>query len=289
MSNLFLKKQLNELLIGVLPKQNRNDDSSKQRKFLIDCIEKQGYIKNKPSLEPLQKFFEPENFSRTYIEDPDSRLSELQRRGISSEESEFNKIKEIFETVLNRIGKDYEIVNIENVKRYALDMYKEIMKYYKRADRDLKIKSNSKGIKRGYMAMVIYYSLLNYSIYLSKEEVIEYFNGEVQQSDLYNSSKYLDIIFKNLPKINPYLFNLCGLKGQLEKETIQQINIVIEKLPEKNTKNIAAAIYYICSLPISKGGINKTKIKTKKGKLITLDLLSESCKISGSIHCIPLL
>ena len=196
--------------------------------------------------------------SRTFIED--KKFTKLQQRGITTEESEFNKIKDIVDTTLNSISKDYGSLNVDSVKKIAMGMYKKIIGYYKNPKYP-EIKSNSKGIKRGYIALVIYYALNNT---ITKEQLLEYFQDPILPSDLFNADKYLHLIIPNLPTTNPYLSNLCGFRDKLDKNVVNQINQVIEGLPEQNTKNIAAAIYYVC-----------------KGK-ITLKALSESCNISAS-------
>jgi len=270
----FLRNQLKQLLVDTLPKQYRNDNTAKQRKFLIDCIEQQGYIASKKQDQYLvldsesdqDQEIDPEDYyttddfsSRTFIYD-NEKLTKLQQRGITSEEAEFNKVKEIVDTTLNQISKDYESLNVDSVKKTAMNMYKKILRYYKNP-KYTEIKSNSKGIKRGYVALVIYYALNNA---VSKEQLLEYFQDPILPSDLFNADKYLHLIIPNLPTTNPYLSNLCGFRDKLDKNVVKQINEVIEGLPEKNTKNIAAAIYYVC-----------------KGK-ITLKALGESCGISAS-------
>ena len=264
----FLRTQLKQLLVDTLPKQYRNDNTAKQRKFLIDCIEQQGYIALKKQvmsesesdqeIDP-EDYLDSDDYSRTFIHD-DEKLTKLQQRGITSDESEFNKIKNIIDTTLNAISRDNESLNVDSVKKTAMSMYKKIMGYYKNPKYP-EIKSNSKGIKRGYIALVIYYALNNV---ISKERLVEYFQDPILPSDLFNADKYLHLIIPNLPTTNPYLSNLCGFRDKLDKNVVNQINEVIEGLPEKNTKNIAAAIYYVC-----------------KGK-ITLKALGESCGVSSS-------
>ena len=72
------------------------------------------------------------------------------------------------------------------------------------------------------------------------------------------------------------------LTDNFEIGVLESIQKVIGDLPVKNTKNIAAAIYYIVSIPIEKGGIYPKKLKLKNGDYLTLEFISKFCKITPS-------
>jgi len=300
--SFILKKQLTDKIMEMLPKQGRQSDA-KQRKFLIQCIEDSGYIIKKPIFfgpEPKSEYYiesnsesEDEyypqiqedyelagpsnytpvqsNYQRTFLQNDDSRLSELQKRGITSEESEFAKVSEIIDTALSKL--QHHKVNLDTVKikDYALKLYKEILDYYTSGNIH-QFKSNSQSIKRGYIALVLWYSLIQFQINISHEKLISYFNKTLVH-DLFESEKYIKIIIPNLPKIKQ---DLTFLKDFVNTEIIDKIPKVIEHF-DSSPKYTAAAVYYICSVPIHKGGIIPKKIKT-----ITLDLLSKHFKITPS-------
>ena len=308
----FIKQQLSQKLLEVLPKQRRTTDS-KQRKFLISCIEDLGYISQnlpgtgpgylpgpepepEPEPEPDQEqepgyfpgtddylFLEQRpgaraniyGFERTFILDPnqDSRLVELQKRGISTEESELSKISEIIESALGKISKIVPDINVERIKEFALKMYQHVLEYYRNGN-EYSLKSNSQSIKRGYIALVTWYSLINFKINISKEKLVAYFDKTIL-SELFEPEKYMKMIFgeDSLPQS---IFNLCGINN-LPPEFTGTIYKVIEQFGNPSPKYTAAAVYFVCSVSIHKGGVT-----TKKIKGITLEFLERHCKVTQS-------
>ena len=275
----FIKEQLRERLISVLPLQGRRQNEQKQRQFLIDCIESHGYIKkrNKSLPETSNQIEVP---TQTYFQVTDSyskNLAELQKRGITYTESELGKINEIMDTALNEIFKDYISINIDSIKSVAMNYYIGILEYY-RTNPD-SFKKNYGTLKKGYIALCVYYSL---DVPISKEQLAEYFKYSV--SDFFEANKNMSVIFgKRLLKKQ---IELCGMKKVLtdnfEIGVLESIQKVIGDLPVKNTKNIAAAIYYTVSIPIEKGGIYPKKLKLKNGDYLTLEFISKFCKITPS-------
>ena len=61
------------------------------------------------------------------------------------------------------------------------------------------------------------------------------------------------------------------------KYTVSKIYKVIEQFGNSSPKYTAAAVYFVCSVNIHKGGINPQKIKE-----ITLAFLEKNCKITQS-------
>ena len=309
----FIKKQFTEKILEMLPKQGRRNSDAKQRKFLIQCIDDLGYIKKRPvqtrsrsytsdsdtsdsdtsgtsgsDVEPdyheLQPGYtesssssNPYGFERTFIQDPTDKfknLLELQKRGISTEESEFTKVSEIIDQVLNKIQRTKMDIDTVKIKEFALKMYQEILNYYK--TNEYNFKSNSQSIKRGYIALVVWYSLINSQINISRENLVSYFNKTIV-ADLFESDKYLKRIISKLPTLRN---NLCGmeqsLKDKIGTDLLDKIFKVIENF-DSSPKYTAAAVYYICSVPIYKGGVLPSKIKG-----ITLEYLENNCKITQS-------
>jgi len=296
----FVKKQLTQKLLEMLPKQNRGNSDSKHRKFLIQCIEDHGYISKKQFIEPD---FEPESdfdpgtgydpdpepgpstwtggpgdygYSRTFIDNPGSRLAELQQRGITSEETEFRKVVEIIDTALHKIQHKHPDVPFQNVKNFANTEYQKLMRYYSSGNVH-NFKSNSQSIKRGYIAMIVWYALVEFGLVIQKDELIKYF-PKVTVAELFEPGKYLKVIFPSLPEPKK---GLCGgmeadLKIRIGNELVAKVFKVLENF-DNSPKYTAAAVYYICSIPIHKGGI-----LPKKTKDITLDFLSSHCKITNS-------
>jgi hypothetical protein len=274
----FVKEQLRERLVSVLPLQGRRQNEQKQRQFLIDCIESRGYItkkRNKPDLSPVVQV--P---TQTYFQVTDTyskNLAELQKRGITYTESELGKINEIMDTALNEMFKDYHSINIDSIKNVAMNYYIGILEYY-RTNPDY-FKKIYGTLKKGYIALCVYYSL---DIQITKEQLAEYFKYSV--SDLFEANKNMKTIFGN--RLSKKTVELCGMKKVLtnnfNESVLESIQKVINDLPVKNPKNIAAAIYYTVSIPIAKGGVYPSKLKLKNGDYVTLEFISKFCKITPS-------
>jgi len=300
----FIKEQLTQKLLEVLPKQYRTSDS-KQRKFLISCIEDLGYIKarsvntsvepepepeSEPEQDPEPGYFPGSEdyqileqrpgpssniygFNRTFITpdtNQESRLVELQKRGISTEETELGKVSEIIEAALNKTKRPD--IDTSKIKEFALKLYQRILGYYRDGNM-YNLKSNSQTIKKGYIALVTWYSLINFQINISREKLVSYFDRTIL-SDLFEPEKYMGLIFgEDLPK---RIFNLCGINN-LPPDLIGKIYKVLEQFENSSPKYTAAAVYFVCSVDVHHGGIVPKKIKG-----VTLEFLEKNCKISQS-------
>jgi hypothetical protein len=295
----FIKNQLTDKILEMLPKQYRGNSDSKQRKFLIQCISDLGYIEQKTqvperdsgssseSLSDQEYYDDPEEkrylplssntpspygFTRTFIQGPDSRLTEIQKRGISYEETELSKVGETIDLALNKLKRD---INIASVKEYALKMYQDILEYYRKGNK-YNLMSNTQSIKRGYIALVVWYSLINFQVNISREQLVKLFT-KLTIADLFESEKYMKLIFKKLPELKHNLYGMESvLKDKIGNELINTIFKVIEQFGN-SPKYTAAAVYFICSVSIHKGGVVPVKIKG-----ITLELLEKYYKITQS-------
>ena len=284
-----------ELLQKMLPLQGRRSDK-RQREFLIDCIKSHGYIKERIineytdtdeveykeiETDYFPDEFEPQNewnpnvstdihgHHRTFIEPAKGteRLTELQKRAITAEETEFAKIHEIMDNALNGILVDRTEL-LQSTKQTALKFYQEILNFYKNPLNELK--SNSKSVKKGYIALCVYFALLNNQIVIPKEKLVDYFDN-TSLSDLPEAEKNMRVILNSkVFDINPSENTLCGMKPwileNLGQWFMDKLNLIISDLPDKNNKNIAAAIYYLGKL--------------KKVKALTQKFISEFCGIS---------
>jgi hypothetical protein len=290
-------------LLEVLRKFRNNE--SKERDFLIGCLEKHGYILKRnlkeddyietdyqeyTNYDPFDTYQETyeysdtntynQRFQRTFIEG-NNKLTEMQKRGISNQETEFTKVSEDIDNALNAISQVYRI-DIDRIKQNALDMYLQIMNYYATGNnvRD-EIEANTKGIKKGYKALVVGYALSNNQIYINDEILIRFFREGVALQDLVKPRRYLKkILFKNT-------------SAPSQPVSTGNCNFILSKLPPKAQKQVAkiiqwfgpeyttAAIYYICNVTIDKGGVTPIKIKWG-AQAITQKLLEENCKPPSS-------
>ena len=160
-----------------------------------------------------------------------------------------------------------------------MNYYIDILSYYKENPDNLKSIHGS--LKKGYIALCVYYALLYIKINITKESLVEYFRYSL--SDLFEANKNMKRILKLPPTKN---IELCGMKNFLnenfETGVINQIQKIIGDLSLSNPKYIAAAVYYVTSVPISKGGIYSKKLKTKNGDYLTLEFISTFCKVVPS-------
>jgi transcription initiation factor TFIIIB Brf1 subunit/transcription initiation factor TFIIB len=175
-------------------------------------------------------------------------------------------------------------------------MYLEIMEFYKNPHVIPEIKSNSKGLKRGYIAMVVYYSLVLNKNAVSKENIVKYFDNGVIPSELFEADKFIKLIFQNKKKYsfifetNVYIKDLCGMRQILTESLGQSVVSKIYKVLDqqglepgkgrKSPKDIAAAIYFITSVTASKGGVLPEKLKIKNLE-VTIEYLASHCKVSA--------
>jgi hypothetical protein len=275
----YTKIQIRTLFNNILPLHGRRKDS-KQRSFLIDCITQSGYIKEKESIPDIFEEVEysevgaPEEilenkyrFSRTFFNPTQqfNRLAELQKYGIDPEESALNKVADTFDTALNII----KVNDPEYIKNIAINMYFNILLYYNSGN-PLNILSNKTSIKRGYIALSLFYALKFNKIIISKEYLISLFN-DISLSDLPVADKNIHRIFEKSPGysfIYTISYDLCGIT--LDPSLTQQIHNLLDKLKTKtgiSKKTIAAVVYHVCK-------INKKKL--------TLQQIATNCGLSAS-------
>jgi len=244
---------------------------NKHRDYLIECIEFNGYIREveQPLLTEeevnLDLFksessssdeeamdFLPESrpfASRTFItpSETQKRLNILQQRGITSEEQDYNEIKEQIILALNQvkaIGLDYD-----RVLNTAMNFYLEIKKVYTNTNL---IKGEIKGsVRRGYVLLILYYSLLEYKVCISKEQLVSYFDNKIRLSDLAKADKNIQMIFGD--KLGKKCLSLnLSLSDTAKVETLIKQMIKLGKFndPVTSVQN-AAAVYYITKMKYS--------------------------------------
>jgi hypothetical protein len=219
-------------------------------------------------------------FTRTFIEPTngtvvEKRLLEVQKRGITPEEMDFIKVSDAVDTALQHVPG----INFEHIKRVALNMYLNITKFYAYQENVQKserlIKGDLKGsVKKGYVPMVVYYSLLQNGICISRDTLIQYFDG-VNSSDLPQADKNIKIIFqqaKNYQFIYSGIQEQCFCNIQLTTDQKRSVQKVISDLQSAGlfskparTVDVASSIYFVLknnvNLISSKCGITDDTIR----------------------------
>jgi hypothetical protein len=295
MQDSIEKKLLKQQITKLLNKKFRNP--IKQRKFLIDCIDSHGYIlKENPDqdLEDLEENFDdlyeqfmpnhtssvnegnystelvqslaeqgqssvdPYGFNRTFIHansHADDKLAELQKRGITYEETQFNKVKEKMEELIVRSIKRDE--DSDKILQTALNIYLNILIYYK--DNPFGFTDIRGSLKKGYIFLCVYYSLIYNNNYIDRATLIENSDtirlkdiplADENMKKIFNGVKGYSFLNKSYHgSINPgkFLSNTVNIKS---KELLKKIEIVIEETKSfvPLTKlGIYSIIYFVCN------------------------------------------
>jgi hypothetical protein len=276
-----VSRQIETLLYKKYP--NKKSKLQEQRKELFQCMDSNGYILHKESSgessedeyyqekvdsssdeeeqfvpyeqEFRQSLVEREQSSisgpfaqRTTIQGSE-RLSNLNLRGITSEEQDYLLVQEQVDNVLNKLQLD----NMNEIKKYAMDMYLRIKEFYKTSN---EIKGEIKGsVRLGYILLIVYYALINFRICISKPELVVYFDNKVSLSDLPKADKNIKIIFGNLDN---HELCLCNMRSLFDTFTLQKIHTTLQQLKDAGKINdpativqIAAVIHYVTKIDYS--------------------------------------
>ena len=275
-------KILKHLVITLINKKFRN--LKKQRKFLIDCIESSGYIKETENNEETENYeeeyedlyqhmipgnvnvnvptydseFKPSVFSqdqssidhgfnRTFIHIDShaaDKLAELQKRGITYEETQFIKVKEQMEELLAPVVNEYD-----KILQTALNIYLNLIIYYH--TNPFGFKEIKGSLKKGYIFMCVYYSLIYNNHFIEKEKLL---SGNFHLKNLPLAEKNMKKIFNNKfnePFINLNPNNFLNFSINIKsKELLKTIENIIEEtksfIPLTNL-GIYSIIYFVCN------------------------------------------
>lgn len=184
---------------------------------------------------------------RTYIQG-DDRLSSINQRGISSEEQDYAKVREIVSNALNQLHQ----AETDNILNVAMNMYLEIKKVY--AETKM-FKGQIKGsIRNGYILLVVYYALLSNKVCVTQEQLSVLL--EISLADLPKADKNIKMIFGERPG---YSFihrsaEIClnFMRKILDLKTVQAIEAETKRLKilgkigdPANSIEMAAIIHHI--------------------------------------------
>ena len=265
---------------------NKNFPGKKSKPLLINCLSSTGYVigpppnelsessddeeipqeyrEPVPESEFVQSFSEQgqsslsQRFNRTFIEGDNTRLHKLQTYGISQDEVDYNELNEEYETVLNKVSQRFPDLPIKQIKEDALNNFIELKKIYKETKL---IKGTMKGkVKLGYTLLLLYYSLIRSKVCVTKEELIAYFDGKIDLSDLSTADKNIRSVFSNLLD-NVAETCLCNMRNLFDRQTINIIENAIIQLQENEkihspalTVEVAAIIHHFTKTPLKQIG-----------------------------------
>lgn len=282
-------KVLKKLINDALSKRFRN--LRKQRQFLLDCIEAHGFIQERPETpddtddeeyddlyqhimpseshqsvfngnnldlqqsyqEQVQSSHDPYGFNRTFISpgSNNNKLEELQKRGISYQETQFVKVKEKMEELLQRFN-----LEENTVLETALNMYFNILLYHE--NNVYNLHENRGSVKRGYILLCVYYALVYNNRQVEKQQLVD-LSETTRFKDLPLADQNIKTIFKNV-KGYEFLqksFHGINYKKFFKKITNKDYHEVIQVFESilERTKNIIplsqqgvyAIIYFVCN------------------------------------------
>jgi hypothetical protein len=210
---------------------------------------------------------------RTYIQG-DERLNAINLRGISSEEQDYAKVREIISNGLNQLHQDEN----DTILNVAMNMYLEIKKVY--AETKM-FKGEIKGaIRNGYILLVLYYALLSNNICVTQEKLSVLL--EISLADLPKADKNIKMIFGERPG---YSFMnraaeicLCNMRKIFDHKTIQEIEAQIKRLKvlgkisnPANSIEVAVVIHHVTKRSFKViaeySGISDDTIRKKAGQI----------------------
>ena len=224
-------------------------------------------------------------FNRTFIEplsnnlttSSGNRLSEINTWiNVSQEETELKKVIEKIDQALNSLGLSDQV----NIRRFAVNMYWNIMLYYKK--NTLGLSQNKGNLKNGYITLVIYYSLNYFKRNVGIEQVVRV-TPDSRLNYIPKAKKNIKQIFLKSPNYSflnaEFSENISSECNNLIKILPNNIQVIINKIIEHlgSTTNIAAVIYYVTSVPLSKGGILQKRLVLENNKKITTEFLINKC------------
>jgi hypothetical protein len=287
------KKIIKHLVTTFIKKKFRNPE--RQKKFLIDCIESNGYIKEGYHLnqdeqeteEDLYQYFmpsettttstinnnfpdfqetfnsptsvDPYSFNRTFIrvDNGGDKLAELQKRGITYEETQFNKIREQMETIITKLNVGKMDTDPDRILQTALNIFLNIIIYYR--TNPFGFSENKGSLKRGYIFLCIYYALIYNNNFVERERLIEFTDTFIHLRDLPVAERNIKIIFNGVTGYDFIFYNniKINFKNFLSKtvninsrELLKQIETVIEATKPfipSTTLGVYSIIYFVCN------------------------------------------
>ena len=284
------QKILKHLITTLINKKFRNPE--KQRNFLIDCIASNGYIQegykiseeDLEDLEDLYQYFMPQTsstepvfnnsqefklsiqeqgqssvdpygFNRTFI-NVDSRssdkLAELQKRGITYEETKFNKVKEHIESIItNTLNSNKIDTDLDKILQTALNLFLNIIIYYN--TNPFGFNEIKGSLKNGYIFLCVYYAFIFNGISINKEKLISYCE-KIRLQDIPDAEKNMKIIFHGkLPSSNneDRLFKLfektLNIKNKDLKNTIKNVIEATKNVIPSTQLGLVSIIYFVCN------------------------------------------
>jgi hypothetical protein len=207
---------------------------------------------------------DPYGFNRTFISTNSrqaDKLAELQKRGITYEETQFTKAKEQMEYLIEIAMKGNIDAPLDKILQSALNMYLNIMIYYTNTENPNPYNLNEiKGsLKKGYLFMCVYYSLIFNGYYMDREKLMEQ-SEKIRFRDLPLAERNMKRIFEGIHgydflnnsfhgTYNPGNF-LSKSTNIQSKELIQIIEKVIEETKSfvPSTKlGIYSLLYFVCN------------------------------------------
>jgi len=288
------KSILKTIITKYVNKKFRNP--VKQRKFLIDCIGSSGYIQEYvqeyveepdnfedlyqymiPSenlqlenlqlqnnhqlqqtfMEQQQSSIDPYGFNRTFIHanSQTSKLVELQKRGITYEETQFNKVKEEMERLVHMSLQKNIDAQQEKIIETALNIFMNIVIYYNTNPYGFAYMKGS--LKRGYIFLSVYYSLIYNGYDTDLENLIQY-SEKTRLKDIPQADKNIRRIFGGVHgysflnkkvQVNPgnFLSKSININPSQLIQTIENVVEETRNFIPLTKLSMYSIIYFVCN------------------------------------------
>ena len=226
--------------------------------------------------EQEQSSVDPYGFNRTFIH-ADSRhgdkLAEIQKRGITYEETEFNKVKEQMEYLIEVSLHGNTDAPIDKILQTALNMYLNIMIYYagtsipksERGEQTefegnvYKLNEMKGSLKKGYIFMCVYYSLIHNGYYIDRATIMEQ-SEKIRFRDLPQAEKNIKLIFNGVSGyqfLNKSYHGTWNPNGVFSKTTNfepKEFKKLVERVIEETKSFVPSTklgmyslLYFICN------------------------------------------
>ena len=242
------ESEFEEYYAHMIPGGTSGNSSSANEQELLQSIAEQE-----------QSSIDPYGFNRTFIvvnSNYADKLSELQKRGITYEETKFNKVKETMELLIESSLKNNIDAPLDKILQTALNIFMNILIYYNTNPYGFTYMKGS--LKKGYIFLCVYYSLIYNNQYIDIEKLMEYSHG-FRLKDIPVAQKNMKLIFQGVQGysfLNKQYYgtnfkNILNTSTNIKyKELIKLIENVIEETKDfvPSTKlGIYSVIYFVCN------------------------------------------
>lgn len=240
-------------------------DSEDQRCRLCNLSETNTFVQSIAERESSS--VDPYGFNRSFIGPVDgggggglniSRLTALQQRIMTSEEVEFNKVRDMYIDVLNEIPRIKEEPDLVNkIVRTAMNMFLNLRLYYAEGN-SFHLGVYRASLRRGYIMMILLFAMKYSNLHVDREYLVHLFSDKNTKYKLFNLSQAEKNLKRIFARSQDYSFinetvpqdnTFCGMIDIIKQVPglYNKIKKVIDHGVFKNISNneTSAILYYL--------------------------------------------